>query len=123
MGNAFGLVLGSNDRVRPAIEGAGEEKIDLPGVGLSRTGFVGSVCGSLPPGRRPLRVRGRERGRRQAMDTMEKATKAIELALMSLDYKTAPRYDKDTIEQARFETSEGLRIALTLLNERKGASK
>ena len=53
------------------------------------------------------------------MDTMEKATKAIELALMSLDYKTAPRYDKDTIEQARSETSEGLRIALTLLNERK----
>jgi hypothetical protein len=49
--------------VRPAVEGAGEEKIDLPGVGLSRTGFVGSVCGSLPPGRRPLRVRGRERGR------------------------------------------------------------
>ena len=65
MGYPVGLVLGSNGRVRPAVEGEGEEKIDLPGVGLSRTGFVGLVCGSLPPGRRPLRVRGRERGRRQ----------------------------------------------------------
>jgi hypothetical protein len=70
MGDAVGLVLGLNGGVRPAVEGEGEEKIDLPGVGLSRTGFVGSVCGSLPPGRRPLRVRGRERGRGQAMNNM-----------------------------------------------------
>jgi hypothetical protein len=57
------------------------------------------------------------------MDTLERATKAVELMLMSLDYKTAPRYDKDKIEQARAEASEGLKLALTLLNERKGASK
>ncbi len=67
MGDAVGLVLGFNGGVRPAVEGEGE---DFPGVGLSRTGFVGSVCGSLPPGRRPLRVRGRERGRRQVMNTV-----------------------------------------------------
>ena len=57
------------------------------------------------------------------MDTIERATKAVELALISLDHKTAPRYDKDKIEQARAEASEGLKLALTLLNERKGASK
>jgi hypothetical protein len=57
------------------------------------------------------------------MDTLERATKAVELMLMSLDYKTAPRYDKDKIEQARAEASEGLKLALTLLNERKGANK
>jgi hypothetical protein len=57
------------------------------------------------------------------MDTLERATRAVELMLMSLDHKTAPRYAKDTIEQARAEASEGLKLALTLLNERKGASK
>ncbi len=57
------------------------------------------------------------------MDTLERATKAVELMLMSLDYKTAPRYDKDKIEQARSEASEGLKLALSLLNERKGAGK
>ena len=40
MGDAVGLVLGSNNRVRPAVEGAGE---DFPGVGLSRTVIVGGV--------------------------------------------------------------------------------
>jgi hypothetical protein len=57
------------------------------------------------------------------MDTLERATKAVELMLMSLDYKTAPRYDKDKIEQARSEASEGLKLALSLLNEHKGAGK
>jgi hypothetical protein len=49
MGDAVGLVLGFNAGVRPAVEGEGEETDLFPGVGLSRTGFVGSVCGSLPP--------------------------------------------------------------------------
>ena len=49
MGDAVGVVLGSDDRVRPAVEGEGEETDLFPGVGLSHTGFVGSVCGSLPP--------------------------------------------------------------------------
>jgi hypothetical protein len=57
------------------------------------------------------------------MDTLERATRAVELMLMSLDHNTAPRYAKDTIEQARSEASEGLKLALSLLNERKGAGK
>ena len=57
------------------------------------------------------------------MDTLERATRAVELMLMSLDHNTAPRYAKDTIEQARAEASEGLKLALTLLNESKGANK
>ena len=57
------------------------------------------------------------------MDTLERATRAVKLALMSLDHKTAPKYTKDTIEQARSEASEGLKLALALLNERKWASK
>ena len=57
------------------------------------------------------------------MDTIERATSAVKLALMSLDHNTAPRYNKETIEQARAEASEGLKLALTLLNEYKGASK
>jgi hypothetical protein len=57
------------------------------------------------------------------MDTLERATKAVELMLISLDHNTAPRYNKETIEQAREEASEGLKLALSLLNERKGVSK
>lgn len=51
------------------------------------------------------------------MDTLERATRAVELMLMSLDYKKAPRYDKDKIEQARAEASEGLKLALDLLSK------
>lgn len=57
------------------------------------------------------------------MDTVEKAASAVKLMLMSLDHNTAPRYAKDKIEQARAEASEGLKLALDLLNERKGAGK
>ena len=57
------------------------------------------------------------------MDTLERATRAVELMLMSLDHNTAPRYAKDKIEQARAEASEGLKLALDLLNNYKGASK
>ena len=57
------------------------------------------------------------------MDTLERATRAVELMLMSLDHNTAPRYDKDKIEQARAEASEGLKLALALLNERKETGK
>jgi hypothetical protein len=53
------------------------------------------------------------------MDIVDKATNAVRLALISLDHKTAPRYDKDKIEQARADTSEGLLLALDLLNSYK----
>lgn len=51
------------------------------------------------------------------MDTVERAASAVKLALMSLDHKTAPRYAKDKIEQARAEASEGLKLALDLLSK------
>lgn len=57
------------------------------------------------------------------MDTVERATSAVRLALMSLDHKTAPRYSKDQIEQARQDAHEGLLLALNLLNSYKEANK
>ena len=43
----------------------GNKKRNFTGVGLSPTGFVGSVCGSLPPGRRTLK---RESAREHAKE-------------------------------------------------------
>jgi hypothetical protein len=54
------------------------------------------------------------------MNTLEKAIDAIKLAEASLHPKTAPRWDKDEIEKARKRTSEGLLLAIQLLEEREG---
>ena len=43
---------------------------------------------------------------------VEKALSALRLTLVSLDPKTAPRWDKDKIEAAREETAEGLATAI-----------
>ena len=43
------------------------------------------------------------------------ALKAVELAHASLDLKNAPRYSKETIEQARQETRAGLALAIKAL--------
>jgi hypothetical protein len=53
------------------------------------------------------------------MNTIEEAIDAIKLAEASLHPKTAPRWDKDKIEQARKKVSEGLFLAIQLLEEKE----
>lgn len=47
------------------------------------------------------------------------AIQAVEIALKSLDPKSAPRYSKDTIEQERAKVKAGLELALITLKEGK----
>ena len=80
MGDADGLVLGFNVGVCPAVkrEREGKKERNFTGVGLPRTGFVGSVCGSLPPGRRTLKresVREHAKERRQIDENGTKRTR------------------------------------------------
>lgn len=49
------------------------------------------------------------------MSEREKAIKAIEVTLASLDPKKPLRFKKEDIEAARYEAIEGLNIALRLL--------
>jgi hypothetical protein len=46
---------------------------------------------------------------------IEKALSALRLTLASLDPKTAPKWDKDKLEKARKETSEGLFTAIDFI--------
>ena len=48
---------------------------------------------------------------------LEQAIKAVTLAELSLHPSKAPKYSKDTIEQARQETSTGLILALSILKD------
>jgi hypothetical protein len=48
---------------------------------------------------------------------LEQAIKAVTLAELSLHPSKAPKYTKDTIEQARQETSTGLILALSILKD------
>lgn len=47
----------------------------------------------------------------------EKAIEAVEIALKSLDPKTAPRYSKETIEAERARVKEGLEVAITIIQQ------
>jgi hypothetical protein len=53
------------------------------------------------------------------MNEYEKAIKAIRLVESALHPETAPKFDKATIKQATQEASEGLLLAIKLL-EREG---
>ena len=58
------------------------------------------------------------------MSDIQKAIEAVKLAELSLHPDRAPRYSKETIEEAREEASKGLLIALDLLtNQLEGAGK
>jgi hypothetical protein len=46
---------------------------------------------------------------------LENAKRAIRLARASLDYKTAPKFNKDEIEAERIKAEQGLSDALELL--------
>ena len=46
---------------------------------------------------------------------LENAKRAIRLARASLDYKTAPKFNKDEIEAERIKAEQGLSDALDLL--------
>jgi hypothetical protein len=47
------------------------------------------------------------------------AIKAVKLAELSLHPGKAPKYDRDKIEEARKEVSEGLLLAIKLLSDIK----
>ena len=49
------------------------------------------------------------------MNTVKEAIQAVKLAEASLHLETAPRWDKEEIEQARKKASEGLLFAIKLL--------
>jgi hypothetical protein len=53
------------------------------------------------------------------MNEYEKAIKAVKLVESALHPETAPKFDKSTIKQATQEASEGLLLAIALL-EREG---
>ena len=53
------------------------------------------------------------------MSNIKQAIKAVELAELSLHPSKAPKYDKDKIEEARKEVSEGLLLAIKLLSDIK----
>ena len=55
------------------------------------------------------------------MTTVKEAIAAVKLVEASLHPKTAPRWDKEEIEQARKKASEGLLFAIQLL-EKEGKS-
>jgi hypothetical protein len=51
------------------------------------------------------------------MNTVKEAIEAVKLAEASLHPKTAPRWNKDEIQQAREKASEGLLLAIKLLEK------
>jgi len=51
------------------------------------------------------------------MTTVKEAIAAVKLVEASLHPKTAPRWDKEEIEQARKKASEGLLFAIQLLEK------